>query len=316
MTDDRPLDRNKAVSLFERNLGVIELAGTDRVSWLQGMVSNDVARLSPGEGCYAAHLSPRGRLISHMVVLADDDALWLELERDNVVSTIEELDKLLIMEEVEIRDRSDEFSLATLLGSGAESTLATWIGEPPAIQTRYGHRGLGRDRVVSADLGYDLIVPSEEMPEVRDRLLDAGAVPGEANLWNRLRIEAGLPVYGVDVDRTTTLPELGEKGIDYDKGCYIGQEVVAKIKYIGHVNRRFVGLKLEDAPLPAPRSPVRMADKEIGYVTSSARSPTLDSGIALAFVRHRAGKPGTEVEVMTDDTPQPATVVDLPFVSH
>ena len=314
MTDDRALDRNKSVSLFERDLGVIELTGPDRVSWLQGMVSNDVARLRVGEGCYAAHLSPQGRVISHMVVLADDDALWLELERDNVVSTIEELDKLLIMEEVEIRNRSDEFSVATLLGSGAESTLATWIGEPPAIQTRYGHRGLGRSRVVSGDLGYDLIIPSEEMPEVRDRLLDAGAVPGEADLWNRLRIEAGLPVYGVDVDRTTTLSELGEKGIDYDKGCYIGQEVVAKIKYIGHVNRRFVGLKLAGASLPAPRSPLRMADKEIGYVTSATRSVTLDSGIALAFVRHGAGKPGTEVEVLTDGEPQPATVVDLPFV--
>ena len=118
----------------------------------------------------------------------------------------------------------------------------------------------------------------------------------------------------MDVDRTTTLPELGEKGIDYDKGCYIGQEVVAKIKYIGHVNRRFVGLKLEHALLPAPRSPVQMVDKEIGYVTSAVHSARVGSGIALAFVRHGAGKPGTEVAVLTEGEPQPATVVDLPFV--
>ncbi len=313
MSDDQ-LDLSKSVSLFARDLGVVELTGPDRVSWLQGMVSNDVARLGAGEGCYAAHLSPQGRMISHMFVLADEDALWLELERDNVASTIEELDKLLIMEEVEIRDRSDEFSLATLFGDGAPSILGTWIGEPLAIPTQYGHRRVGQSRVVCGDLGHDLIVPVEEMPGVRNRLLEAGATPREADVWNRVRIEAGLPAYGVDVDRTTTLPELGEKGIDYDKGCYIGQEVVAKIKYIGHVNRRFVGLKLEHALLPAPRSPVQMADKEIGYVTSAVHSARVGSGIALAFVRHGAGKPGTEVAVLTEGEPQPATVVDLPFV--
>ena len=302
--------------MFERDLGLVKLVGTDRVSWLQGMVSNDIARLRACEGCYAAHLNPHGRIISHMVVLADDDSLWLQLERDNVVSMIEEFDKLLITEEVEISDHSNEFSLATLFGTDAESILGTWVGEPLAIQTQYGHRSLGGSRVVSGDLGYDLIVPNEEMPEVRNRLLEAGADLGTADFWDRLRIEAGLPVYGVDLDRTTTLPELGDKGIDYDKGCYIGQEVVAKIKYIGHVNRQFVGLKLAGPSLPAPRSPVWMTDKEIGYVTSVAHSVTLDSGIALAFVRHGAGKPGTEVQVLTEGESQPAVVVELPFLSH
>lgn len=318
MGEDYQPTLNTPSVLFERDLGVIEITGPDRVSWLQGMVSNDVVKLEVGQGCYAAHLSPQGRIISHMVVLADRDVLWLQLERENVGETIKELDKLLIMEEVEILDRSDEFDIETLHGVGTESFLESSLGVQLGMNSLFGHRLFSQARIVSGDLGYDLIMLKEYTAEVRRKLLQSGAVEGQKDFWDCLRIEAGMPVYGVDLDRTTLLPELGEKAIDYDKGCYIGQEVVAKIKYIGHVNRQFLGLKFKSIRLPIPKSPVWMAGKEIGYVTSSARSVSLNSGIALAFLRDAAIKPGTEVDVLVDGETQLAVVSELPFafVNH
>ena len=316
MTENLYQQLAETAFLFELDRGVVEISGPERVSWFQRMVSNDVDRLKAGEGCYAAYLSSKGRLVSQMSVLADKDVLLLVLERGNVDHTIRELDKLLIMEEVEIRDCSPETSCFSLVGGVAETVLERLSGTPLNLESDYSHRVVGAPRVVKAEFGYDLLVPRAEGSSVSDRLVDSGAEAVDGSLLDVLRVEAGLPLYGVDVDDTTTLPELGEKGIDYDKGCYVGQEVVAKIKYIGHVNRRFVGLKLSGTDLPLLRSRVTKGDKEVGYVTSAVHSPALDSPIALAFVRFGSDKAGTEVEVAIDGSPHPATVVDLPFVKH
>src|SRR5207244_4030399 len=127
--------------------------------------------------------------------------------------------------------------------------------------------------------------------------------------WDVLRTEAGFPVYGIDIDETTTLPELGDAGINYEKGCYIGQEVVAKVKYIGHVNRRFVGLVMSGDEVPELRSPIRKGGRDVGYVTTALFSPGLNRPIALGFVSRSAFAAGTEVEVGTGT----AHIVDLPF---
>ena len=127
--------------------------------------------------------------------------------------------------------------------------------------------------------------------------------------WDVLRTEAGIPIHGVDIDETTTLPELGEKGISYDKGCYIGQEVVAKVKYIGHVNRRFVGLVISGNDLPELKSPIRKGGRDVGYITTALFSPGLNRPIALGFVNRSAYAQGNEVEVVTGT----ATIAGLPF---
>jgi folate-binding protein YgfZ len=302
--------------LFDRAMGLLEVVGPDRVAWLQGMVSNDVARLSQGEGCYAAHLSPKGRVLAHMLVLADEDMLWLELERDNTESTIQELDKLLIMEDAELRDRSSEFAVLAIVGSKARSVLDEWSAAHVSLDSLYAHTKVGVARVIRADLGYDLIVELERLSELRESLVAAGAVMGDPDLWQCLRIEAGLPTYGLDIDSDTTLPELGDKGIDYEKGCYIGQEVVAKIRYIGHVNRRLVGLRCGGTSVPARGAKLSREGRDIGRVTSSVYSVGVESVICLGYVRLGSDAPGTEVEVWLDGESRPATVTELPFVSH
>ncbi len=302
--------------LFERNTGLVEVRGPDRVSWLQGMVSNDVARPRSGQGCYAAHLSPQGKVLSQMVVLAREETLWLELETDDVSRGVEELNKLLIMEDAEIFDRSSEFTILSVVGNGARSLLEAFFGKSLDFGSLYAHSDAGAVVVVRAELGYDLIVPVADVDGLRNSLVESGAVIADKDLWDCIRIEAGLAAYGADVDSRTTLPELGEKGIDYDKGCYIGQEVVAKIKYIGHVNRRLIGLKFEGEKIPEADAKVSSQGRDSGRITSSVYSPQLGSAIALGYVRLGADKPGTVVEVGIEGDFQKAIVTELPFVSH
>jgi len=289
--------------------GLIKLTGNDRVGWLQGMVTNDVARLKPGTGCYAAHLTPQGKIVAPMQILLDEDALWLSLERSVIPALIAAFDKLLIMEDVQVTNASDEYSVLGLLGPKASESVAAWFGGSLNLDNRYSHRNSENGRIVMSDLGYDIWVPRGQADNIVRSIVQAGATAIDRRTWDVVRTEAGIPVYGVDIDENTLMPELGDAGISYDKGCYIGQEVVAKVKYIGHVNRRFVGLVFADGEIPEARSVIRKGGREVGYVTTSVLSPQLNRPIALGFVSRGAYAPGSEVEVGA----QTARIVDLPF---
>jgi folate-binding protein YgfZ len=244
-----------ASALAEKDwFGILKLTGSERANWLQGMVSNDVQKLTPGSGCYAAHLTPQGKIIAHMQILADEDALWLSLERAAVPKLAAAFDKLLIMEDVQIEDCSEQFDILSIVGPTAASVLESWLGEPLKIGGRYAHRTFERGRVVVSEIGYDVWVLQEQTDKALRALAESGALAIDHGAWDVLRTESGIPIYGVDIDETTTLPEIGERAISYDKGCYVGQEVVAKVKYIGHVNRRFVGLTVSGSDLADMKS--------------------------------------------------------------
>jgi folate-binding protein YgfZ len=260
-------------------MGVLKLTGSERHTWLQGMVTNDVEKLKPGESCYAAHLNAQGKVVAQMTVLAGEDAIWLIVEQVAVEKLAAVFDRLIIMEDVQVQNVSPEYDVLGLVGPGASGMT---VPDADALAAR-------------TDLGYDLIVPKGAVTRVSETLVNAGAVPADSTLWNVLRAEAGIPLYGVDVDETTTMPELGQRGISYDKGCYIGQEVVARIKYIGHVNRRFVGFVCEGTDVPEARSTVQVQGKDVGYTTTGVFSPALGKPIALGFVSRTAGEPGTDV---------------------
>lgn len=293
--------------------GVVKLTGSDRVSWLQGMVTNDVQKLKPGSGCYAAHLTPQGKIVAAMHVLADDDALWLSLERAAIPHLLSAFDKLLIMEDVQVLDVSDDYSVLAVSGPKALQVLESWTGEPLGLTEKYAHRSFEDSRIVLSDLGYEVWVPRGKADKALRFIANSGATAIDHGTWDVLRTELGIPVYGVDIDETTTMPELGEAGISYEKGCYIGQEVVAKVKYIGHVNRRFTGLMFSGADLPQLKSPIQKGGREVGYITTALFSPGLNKPIALGFVSRVAYAPGTEVEVASGDKALPASIVELPF---
>ena len=296
--------------------GIVRLTASERVPWLQGMVTNDVQKLTSGQGCYAAHLTPQGKMVAHMLILADEDCLWLVLERAVIPRLVAAFDKLLIMEDVQVIDESsgsEPITILGIIGPKAKTVLESWLEEPLNLDGLYSHRRIGEQRIVVTNLGYDVWVRSAVADKALRALGHSGATAIDHGTWDVLRTELGWPIFGVDIDETTTMPELGEHGINYDKGCYVGQEVVAKVKYIGHVNRRFVGLIIDGEVLPEMRSPIRKGDKEVGYITTSLFSPRLNKPIALGFVARAAYAPGTLVEIITQGRTIGAIISELPF---
>jgi folate-binding protein YgfZ len=217
------------------------------------------------------------------------------------------------MEDAQIEDCSEQFDILSVVGPRAGAVLESWLGEPFRLERLYSHQTAEGGRVVLSELGYELWVQRGRADKVLRALSQSGATAIDRGAWDVLRTEAGLPIYGMDIDETTTMPELGENGISYNKGCYIGQEVVAKVKYIGHVNRRFVGLVVSASEIPQLKSPIYKGAKEVGAVTTSLFSPGLERPIALGFVSRSAYAPGTEVEIVSEQKRLPATIVDLPF---
>jgi folate-binding protein YgfZ len=303
-----------SAALAEKDwFGIIKLSGNDRVSWLQGMVTNDVEKLTPGTGCYAAHLTPQGKIVAQMHILADDDALWLSLERAAIPHLLSTFDKLLIMEDVQVMDVSGDYSVLAVLGPKGLEAIESWVGESLNLNGKYAHRRFEEARVVISDLGYEIWVSRGKADKVLRFIANSGATAIDHGTWDVLRTERGLPVYGVDIDETTTMPELGETGISYEKGCYIGQEVVAKVKYIGHVNRRFTGLTFSGTELPQLKSVIKKGGRDVGYVTTALFSPGLNKPIALGFVSRAAYEAGTEVDVVSGEKSLPASITELPF---
>ena len=146
--------------------GVLKLTGSERVSWLQGMVTNDVQKLAPGTGCYAAHLTPQGKIVAHMHILADEDALWLSLERTALPKLVQAFNKLLIMEDAQIEDCSDQFDILSVVGPRAVAVLEAWLGESLTLEGFYSHRNFEAGRVVVSDLGYELWVARGQADKV------------------------------------------------------------------------------------------------------------------------------------------------------
>ena len=291
--------RNRAAIFAEDWMGVLKLTGSERQSWLQGMVTNEVEKLEPGDSCYAAHLNAQGKVVAQMTVRATADALWLLLESAAVDKLAAAFDKLIIMEDVQVQNVSPEYAVLGVVGPQAAAMI----------------QGLDY-QVVRVDLGYQLITPKDDVTRISQSLIAAGATSADFEIWNILRAESGIPLYGVDVDETTTMPELGQRGISYDKGCYIGQEVVARIRYIGHVNRRFVGFVCEGADVPEVRSAVQVQGKDAGYVTTAVFSPGLGKPIALGFANRVVSEPGTAVLLAGKTSTVAARVAALPMIPN
>src|SRR3954464_6588764 len=150
--------RESAALLEEDWYGVVRLTGADRVSWLQGMVSNDVQKLQPGQGCYAAHLTAQGKIVAHMTILRDEDSLWLILERAMIPRLVAAFDKLLIMEDVQVSDESERLEILAVVGPNSQAVLESWVGEKLQIDSLYGHRMVPDHRIVRSNLGYEIWV--------------------------------------------------------------------------------------------------------------------------------------------------------------
>jgi len=287
--------------------GKLLLTGEEAAAFLDGQVSNAITALAPGEGCYAALLTPKGRMLGDLRVLRlDGEApeLLLLTERVALQALFDQIRRGLIGWKAELHKRTLELGLLSLAGPDAAS-VARAAGLPVPGAAEHASSGY----VVRTDLGLDVLPPADEAGAIRSRLLQAGAISVAEEAAEVVRVEHGRPRYGVDLDDGVMPAEAGleARAVSFTKGCYVGQETVARLHWKGKPNRHLRGLQL-DAPA-ATGATVHAEEREAGRVGSSVVSPRLGP-IALALLR-REVEPGAVVAV--GDGHAPATVVELPF---
>ena len=312
--EDRGL--RTGAGLFDASArGVIRLTGPDRVSFLQGMVTQDVEGLPVGSVADAVLLTPKGAMVADARVVrrADDFLLLTEPGYGPVV--LGALERYLISEDAELSDASAAFGQLAVVGPEAEALTARalGLGPPAGAALRPFEAGGSTGWALPQGLllpGVDLLVPVEALGTVFDRLLEAGATPVGFPALEVLRVEQGTPRFGADMDEKTIPLEANlQRAIHYQKGCYIGQEVIARATFRGHVNRHLVGLRFA-GPAPAPRTELFTGDRRVGWVTSVVDSPRLGP-IGLGYAHRDVDQPGTEL-VLAGGTAK-ATIAPLPF---
>jgi tRNA-modifying protein YgfZ len=294
---------------LERPRAKLKVSGPDAAEYLQGQLTNDIEGVERERGCYAALLDRKGHLRGDMRLLhLSTGEIWIDLEPDPAPAVLKHLRTYSIGREVEIAEVTDDWAVTSLVGPRAAE-----IGGAEGLGPEHAQRHRDWDGVevlaVATDLGLDLITRSDQAPQLRDLLRAAGAVEVSEEAAEILRVESGRPRFGLDMGGELMPAEAGitERAVDFEKGCYIGQEPVARLHYRGKPNRRLRGLRLS-APSRSGEA-LRLGEKEVGTVGTACLSPALGA-IALAVVRREASE-GDTLEV--GDSGTTAEVVELPF---
>jgi tRNA-modifying protein YgfZ len=300
--------------------GKLALSGPDAKSFLAGQVTNDIEALEAGGGCYAAFLTHKGKMLGDMRVLDSGEELLLDTERVALQALFDMIRRFKIGYDVELHKRTLELGLLSLVGPASREVATRAVGhEAPAPldiappDREHAHTTAiiaGRDvRLIATDrAGVDILCDASDREAVEESLVSAGAQPVNDATAEIVRVERGRPRYGVDLDDTVIPQEAGlnERAVSFTKGCYVGQETVARLHYRGKPNRHLRGLRLSEPA--ALGEELHLGERRVGQLGSSVLSPTLGP-IALALVRREA-EPGASVVVGTQGT---AEVVELPF---
>jgi len=316
------LVRRQVGFLDRGDFGVLELTGRDRATFLHALVSNEIKALGPGQGCAATLLDIHGKVQVVLFVWVAEDRIFVVTPPAMAAKTAEALDHYLFSEKVAIEDVSREKALFVLAGPQARETSERLTGARPSERPWshvVGKLGEAPVRLVTGggetgEAEVWIKCSLAEASKVREALAGAGVEPIGAEAFESLRIEAGTPLFGRDIDESVLLSEIPfENLLSHTKGCYPGQEVVVRIRDRGHVNRMLRGLALDGDQVPAQGADVLVDDAAIGKVTSATWSFGLARPIALAFVRRQHAEPGTRVSVRLAGTTMAATVSALPF---
>lgn len=310
--------------------GRLCLLGADRGKFLNGQVTNNVTDLKVGEGCYAALVNAKGKMQSDLNIYRLADELLLDFEPGLTPAVAARLEKYIVAADVQVVDVAPHYGLLSVQGpdSGAViGALGLGVALPQAplrfVTVADPARGvlylMNQPRIGME--GFDLYVPTAAFEEVA-RQLDAAArtVGGRWCGWQALeiaRVEAGIPRFGADMDESNLPPEAGldARAISYTKGCYIGQEVIARLRTYGQVAKALRGLRLADglAALPVKGDRLLKDGKDVGFITSAVRSPALRANLALGYVRREQNTVGTRLVVRTARGDTAAEIVELPF---
>ncbi len=297
--------REEAGFVRREGRGIIEATGPDAADYLQGQLTNDVEALEPGSGAYSALLDRKGHMQGDMRVLRTGDGFLMDLEPEALPAVLRHLAMYKVGREVEVTDASATWALHSVIGPGA----ARLTGAPP-LGTEGAHAEVSVGgiacRAIATDLGLDLL--SDAAADLEAALTAAGIAPVSPAAAEIVRVEAGRPRFGREMT-TETIPQeagINERAVSFTKGCYIGQETVARLHYKGKPNRHLRGLR--STGVLTPGDEIRAGEKVVGTVGTAVLSPALGP-LALAIVRREA-EPGATVTVGDGDT---AEVVELPF---
>ncbi len=282
--------RNGGSGFYEQKRGLIAVWGKEAVQFLDGLISNDMKTLEDGGQMLAAFPNAQGRLLAVVRVLRQGDKYLFETEEATREKVFQNLFRFTFAGDFFVEDLSEQFRYFEIFGS-----------EPPAVAG-----GL----TFASTTTRGTFIPLHATDHFLQNLAETNTAKISDDLYETLRIESGTPKYGVDMDDTTIVPELGIDGlISYNKGCYIGQEIIARIYFRGHVAKRLTGLIMSE-PVAAGSELITPEGKNGGRITSVTFSPKLDKTIALAFVRYDYLAEGTDL--IADGNA--ATVTNLPFI--
>jgi folate-binding protein YgfZ len=331
-------------AMRERGCGIIDLSnrgrmlvsGSEAVQFLNGLITNDMKTLAENTWMPAAFPNVQGRLIASVRVIRLKDEgegkkagpiFLIDTEAATHERALKTIERFTLAGDFRVADITGQTALLSIQGRMATDVVRAVLGdeaasiasnqaiqiafqqsEPPARVTVI--------RTDSAAAGFHLVVPSDLAGVIWEALVSAGARPVGYDAFEILRIEAGQPIYGVDMDETNVISETAlDDAVSYTKGCYVGQEIIARIKYRGHVAKKLTGLTFEQAVKVEAGAAINSTDgKEVGRITSKTYSPHLGRTIALGYLKYDYLGPDTSVKVIAGDEELLAQVTQLPFV--
>ena len=308
--------------------GRLLLTGDDRAQFLHRLISNEVETLAVGEGNYATLLTHRGKIIADLNVYVLQNVIGISTAPETSESLFTELDKYIIADDVELAVLTDETGTIAVYGPKSTELVETVLNltDLRALPEYHNRFGIVDDRWIvcvrlniTGEAGYHLYTAAESLAWLWERLMTTGAgtQPVGWDALQSLRIEAGTPRYGAELtDTVIPLEAELEYAINFEKGCYIGQEIVARMKYRGHPNRLLRGIEIQAEQPPQQNATVFSGDKKVGWITSATYSPTLQKPIALGYVRMAVTAAGSPVQIETPTGRIDGTVVTLPFFAN
>ncbi len=330
-TAARFADRQQEFAALQNGCGIydlgfrarLSLTGGDRTRWLNGMVTNNIRDLAPGHGVYAFLLNPQGRILGDLYAYNQGESITIETDHSQIEKITATFDHYIIMDDVEVTNISDQQTALGLSGPKARAVLNLAGIEVPNLQplqviTPRCHCDCScvECTVIRGEDGpqesYEIWLAPTDVYQTWQALIAAGATPVGSEALEMQRIVDGIPLYGVDIKERDLPQETGQmRALNFNKGCYVGQEIVERIRSRGNVHRKFTGFVAEGVAAVAAGDKIILDEKEIGEVTSAAhlRAASGERTVALGYIRREAGIPGREVTIATSK----AAVTQLPL---
>lgn len=306
------------IDLSER--GRIRVSGSEAIMFLNGLITNDMKTLGENRWMPAAFPTVQGRLIGAVRVARESKGFLIDTDAASHEAVLKTISRFTLAGDFHVSDVTTETAMLSVQGKRAGEVIErvfarsfSDVARNGVVETEWQGTSVTIIHAThTAEDGFDIVIDASQAPQLREALQEAGAQPVSAETFETLRIEAGIPRYGRDMDETNVVIETNlDDAVSYTKGCYVGQEIIVRIKHRGHVAKKLVGLEFDtDQPIETGAT-IKTDNQEIGRVTSVSFSPTLGKTIALGYVRYEHIAPGTNAVV---DPLTNGTVKELPFV--